>query len=380
MPKNSLLPTFNRLRARHREVYQGVSKYNEQQGVALLTVLLLVVAITVVAGSMLASQKISIRQYELLLNQDKIVQDIRAAENMAGALIAADAQVNDTDSLQDVWAKPIEPTSFGTHDIRLTIQDASSQFNLNNLYHDGAVDAQQVTLFKRLLMQLGLDPSLAYAVLDWQDPDSEVSGQGGAESEEYVSELRSIGNPSIVSTASIGNQPFVSVDELNSVKGFTAESVNQLQPYITAFPYYLPINVNTADPLLLSTLVAEGVPEQFEPLVTSRQNSPFEDIETFLQQPPMSLLPEKSVSELKPFLDVQSHGFKVLIDVGVKNGEQESHRYATSYISKIGSDTKDSSNDGENPALNNASENSSKRQEFQIQPFGTRLWTYRPAF
>ena len=40
---------------------------HSQRGVALLTILLLVVSITVVAGAMLASQKIAIRRSGLLL-------------------------------------------------------------------------------------------------------------------------------------------------------------------------------------------------------------------------------------------------------------------------------------------------------------------------
>ena len=54
-------------------------KADSQRGVALLTILLLVVSITVVAGAMLASQKIAIRRSGLLLtktNSYKILMQV----------------------------------------------------------------------------------------------------------------------------------------------------------------------------------------------------------------------------------------------------------------------------------------------------------------
>lgn len=349
----------------------------QQQGVALLTVLLLVVAITVVAGSMLASQKISIRQYELLLTQDKILQDIRAAEQMAAALIAADAKVNDSDSLQDVWAQPIAPVSLAEHSVALSISDASSKFNLNNLYHDGGADEQAVAVFERLLSQLDLDTNLAHTVLDWQDPDAEVYLQGGAESDVYSSTDFASGS----GASSMANQPFVSVDELMSIKGFNPESVQKLQPYVAAVPYYLPINLNTADTLLLSALIKESTPEQFADFARERQNSPSNDLDALFKQPPWSMLPADELTKLKPMLDISSHGFRVLIDVSIKDGAETRHRYATSMISKIPSQSQsepESSNQNQTGQPSAAERETEKA--LKIQAFGTRLWTYRPAF
>ena len=80
---------------------------NSQRGVALLTVLLLVVSITVVAGAMLASQKVAIRRSGVLFDHDQLLQDIHAGQQVAVTRIRADNQLNDTDSLQDIWAQPM---------------------------------------------------------------------------------------------------------------------------------------------------------------------------------------------------------------------------------------------------------------------------------
>ncbi len=72
-----------------------------QQGMALLTILLLVVAITIVAGSMLANQKVMIREFELTKGQGQLKEYALAGEAMATNLIAQDSQVNQVDSLAD---------------------------------------------------------------------------------------------------------------------------------------------------------------------------------------------------------------------------------------------------------------------------------------
>ena len=82
-------------------------KANSQRGVALLTILLLVVSITVVAGAMLASQKVAIRRSGLLFDQNQLLQDIDAGQQLAVTMIRADSKLNDTDSEQDIWAQVV---------------------------------------------------------------------------------------------------------------------------------------------------------------------------------------------------------------------------------------------------------------------------------
>lgn len=361
-----------------RSVYDGLQP-TQQQGVALLTVLLLVVAITVVAGSMLASQKISIRQYELLQTQNQIINDIRAAEQMAAALIKADAKVNDIDSMLDVWAQPIAPTKLATHQVTLTIKDASSQFNINNLYHNGQVDEQAYAVFQRLLAQQGMDRELADAVLEWQGADLE-SRDGSEEGSTSYSQ-------------------FLTVDQLAAVKGFTPDIVNQLKPYVTAVPYYLPINLNTATPEVLGALIDGVSAEQFDGFANARKTSPGQKTSALLDEPPLAGLITEQKESLSALVDVKSHGFQVLIDIAVTDlagdglGDEKAvkHRYATTFISKLAPDVTPNSTDDNQltqAGIANVSNQSStdtisgdtSSTQFQIAPFGTRLWTYRPVF
>ena len=129
---------------------------NSQRGVALLTILLLVVSITVVAGSMLASQKIAIRRSGLLFDQNQLLQDIDAGQQLAVTMIRADSNLNDTDIAQDIWAQPIPPYTLANHSVSIELRDESGRFNINNLYQDGSANTTALEVFQRLLTQLNL--------------------------------------------------------------------------------------------------------------------------------------------------------------------------------------------------------------------------------
>ena len=219
-----------------------------QQGMALLTILLLVVAITIVAGSMLANQKVMIREFELTKGQGQLKEYALAGEAMATNLIAQDSQVNQVDSLADAWAKPLAEQTLNQAKVNIKIDDDASRFNINNLYHDGKVDDTALAFFQALLQANGLSPNIAMAVLDWQDPDSDTRADGGAEAAYYQSTGKKM-------ALAIANQPFISINELQHVRGMDSEGLQKLAPYLTAVPYYLPMNINTVKPELLSILV-----------------------------------------------------------------------------------------------------------------------------
>ena len=67
------------------------------------------------------------------------------------------------------------------------IADEQGKYNLNNLLNGTQKSAADVEILRRLLSSVGLEPDLAYAVLDWIDPDGDLSGNGGAEDAYYLS-------------------------------------------------------------------------------------------------------------------------------------------------------------------------------------------------
>ncbi|MDN5565419.1 MAG: type II secretion system minor pseudopilin GspK [Psychrobacter sp.] len=373
-----------------------VMPLRSQQGVALLTVLLLVVSITVVAGSMLASQKIAIRRSSLLLNQDKLLQAIDAGEQLAMTIIRADNQLNDTDSLQDIWAQPSPPFSLGNYSISVGLRDEAARFNINNLYYDNAVDGEALSVFERLLTQLNLEPEIAIAVLDWQDSDSEVYKDGGDEQTVYAGS-GSLSNSSLSNDA-LPNQPFITIEQLAKVRGVDAEVLASLRPFITAVPYYLPINVNTASPVVLASLVNGATSEQMQTLVDQRDKQVVASIDDLWQLPPLNALSAEQQQAIAPLLAVDSTAFMALM-TATDNGSEGNirQRYATVLISnrEVGNTDNNSANNAANNNANTAGNNSNSannsnstssnsandtKSAKEVKIVSQRLWAFRPNF
>ncbi|AGP49117.1 general secretion pathway protein K [Psychrobacter sp. G] len=348
-------------------------KVDSQRGVALLTILLLVVSITVVAGAMLASQKIAIRRSGLLFDQNQLLQDIDAGQQLAVTMIRADANLNDTDSTQDIWAKPIPPYTLGTHSVGIEIRDEASRFNINNLYQNGAVDNNALAVLQRLLTQLNLAPDIAIAVLDYQDADSEVYQDGGDESTVYNQQS----NSSVDND--LPNQRLVNIDQLQNVKGINAEVLAVLRPYITVVPHYLPINMNTASPVILAALIDGATSQQMQTIVDLREKQVFESIDEIWQLPILSSLNEKQRKALAPLLAVDSQAFTALI-TATDNATvgQARQRYATIMISKTATDVMENSNNGDNANSNN--KNADNKTPKEVRVVTQRLWAFRPNF
>ena len=348
-------------------------KVDSQRGVALLTILLLVVSITVVAGAMLASQKIAIRRSGLLFDQNQLLQDIDAGQQLAVTMIRADANLNDTDSTQDIWAKPVPPYTLGAHSIGIEIRDEASRFNINNLYQNGAVDSNALAVLQRLLTQLNLAPDIAIAVLDYQDADSEVYQDGGDESTVYNQQS----NSSVDND--LPNQRLVNIDQLQNVKGINAEVLAVLRPYITVVPHYLPINMNTASPVLLAALIDGATSQQMQTIVDLREKQVFKSIDEIWQLPILSSLDNKQRKVLAPLLAVDSQAFTALI-TATDNATvgQARQRYASIMISKTATDVMENSNNGDNANSNNKNADNKKPKEVRVVT--QRLWAFRPNF
>ena len=359
---------------------------NSQRGVALLTILLLVVSITVVAGAMLASQKIAIRRSGLLFDQNQLLQDINAGQQLAVTLIRADAKLNDTDSMQDIWAQPIPPYTLGGHSIGIELRDEGSRFNINNLYHNGAVDTTALAVFQRLLTLLNLEPDIAIAVLDYQDTDSEVYQDGGDESVVYTQQSNRGADKNLP------NQALLSIDQLAEVKGVNAEVLAALRPYITAVPYYLPININTASPVLLAALAEGASSQQMQSVVELRAKQAFGSIDDVWQLPILSSVKEEQRKALTPLLAVDSQAFMALITASDNATVDEARqRFATIIISKTAADSEkeNSSNNNSNENSNNANnadgnaknvQNTDNKKPKEVRVVTQRLWAFRPIF
>ena len=249
-----------------------------QRGVALITAVAIVAIAAAVAVKIAFAHQVWFRQMENVGERDATDALRRGALHWASVALLEDAAQNSTDHLGEAWAQglPTLPVDGGA--IHVAVEDAQGRFNLNNLVMNNQVSAQDVAVFQRLLVLLKLDPLLSNAVVDWIDPDSNVTSPGGAEDVDYLILKTPYRAP---------NQPMTSIDELRMIKGFDEKTVETILPYVTVLPpgVRTTINVNTAPPVVLAALVGRDV-AWAERIAEDRVSKPMNNVGELTQQLP----------------------------------------------------------------------------------------------
>ncbi|MET0115998.1 MAG: type II secretion system minor pseudopilin GspK [Sedimenticola sp.] len=246
----------------------------KSRGAALVTVLLIVTLATVATVGMTSRQRVDIHRTENLLLADQAYLYGQAIESWAVGILNEDRLSSKQDSLSESWAvgRLEEEVENGT--VRGQITDLQARFNLNNLVSDGKLSNFEVQRFKRLLVALDLDPGLSDAIIDWLDADLLVRYPNGAEDEYY-----SLQQPPYRAA----NRPFSHISELRLVKGVTDEIFKRMEPFVSTLPIRLPINVNAAPAEVLMMLAEDMSRSNAEAILSSREQSPFENLDDLLK-------------------------------------------------------------------------------------------------
>ena len=152
-----------------------------QQGIALITVLLILTLATVAAVSMTSRQQLDIRRTSNILQIEQAYAALLAGEEMAKALLVYDETQGSnkgTDSNVDYWARlALANTSSGIVNIgdftlsNVRIEDLQGRFNINNLRSDKAVEFTKT--FESLLGTRQLSTEVINPVIDWLDENQQ---------------------------------------------------------------------------------------------------------------------------------------------------------------------------------------------------------------
>jgi general secretion pathway protein K len=251
-----------------------------QQGVALITAILVVAMATLAAVAMSARQQLDIRRTGNLLHGTQANAYTEGAESWALAVLERDAADSTIDSLDEDWAAELPATLVEGGVIAGRLVDMQGLFNLNGLVDTGGnPDKEAVERFKTLLRNLALDDKLADAVVDWIDPDINVLFPDGAEDQTYLL---------LKPAYRAANRPMANVSELRLVQGFTPEVIEKLAPFVTALPQPTRININTAPAEVIRTLDPGLTEADAETLVSSRESAPYDNVGAFQSDPVMS--------------------------------------------------------------------------------------------
>ncbi|MGD8526417.1 MAG: type II secretion system minor pseudopilin GspK, partial [Thioalkalispiraceae bacterium] len=245
----------------------------QQKGIALLTVLMVIVLATIAAVAMTSRQQIDIRRTENILRNEQIHLYLLGAEDWAKQVLAQDANDNDTDTLDDNWATILPPMPIEGGVISGAIEDMQGRFNINSLLSDDNVDEVNLARFQRLLQVLELSPQIADAVIDWLDNNEEPRPQG-AEDNSYL-------NGELPYRAA--NAEMASTSELLYVKGIDFDTFQRLKPYIAALPGHTAININTSPAAVLASLAKDVTLESAQKLVEERGTGGYASVDEFLK-------------------------------------------------------------------------------------------------
>ncbi len=289
-----------------------------QNGVALITILLVVVIATVLSVAMVRDQNMTIVQTRNFFNQSQAKQYALGGEELARQILWEDFDNGQKkDYLLENWADKEMQFEFEDGEVRLQIEDMQSLLNVNSLASSSPTGLQARARFINLFAEIGIDPVYVDRIADWIDEDANVR-QLGAEDFEYLGMDRPYRT---------SGQMMVDISELRLLLDMDREKYQRLLPYVTALPDPESVlNINTAKGAVLQTVSKDLRLEVAQQLADIRdEKEGFDSVEEFLQLPELAGMAISGQG-----LGVQSAFFKVRITAKFR----ERFSYLTSIIQR----------------------------------------------
>lgn len=277
-----------------------------QRGVAVVMALGVVALAAIAVTAMMTTQSIWSRETELEGDHAQAQFLIQSGMDWARAVLSDDRRLSNVDHLKEPWALRLPPMPVDNGELAGYLEDQQGTFNLNNLVLGGKISVVQLERFRRLLAMLGLPDSLAYALADWIDADSDEQPIAGAEDDYYMS----LQSPHLAA-----NRPLTDVAELARVRGFSDDVRARLGPFVSALPANTAVNVNTAPPEVLSAVIDGLDLDGARALVAQRERAYFRDYADFANRLP------RGVTTANSDFKVSSNYFVARVRVSIGGAE-----------------------------------------------------------
>lgn len=296
-----------------------------QQGIALITAIVIVAMASIAAVAMTHNLQLNIRRTGNIQMADQAFYYTLGSEAWSRGMLIRDLKDEDAkkyDSLDESWAQELPPTPVEGGEVQALTTDLQGRFNLNNLFLEREAEDQakqeaavQLAIFQRMLVALELPESIAQATQDWLDGDIKASFPDGAEDMVYL------GYEPAYRTA---NGFMASHTELRLIKEMDQESYDKLAPHVIALPEKTPINVNTADQIVLQSLFSDLSEAAAGQLISEREENPFKETASFIARV-RELLDENKVKseDIEPLISIDSHFFQLETVVRMENISQK---------------------------------------------------------
>lgn len=246
-----------------------MNSQSNQQGMAIISALLIAAVVAVIAAGMLTRQSVSTRALEADQQRVQGRWVLHGGLEISRQLLWDARQRDPLTRLDQPWAQRLNAQGF---DGRL--EDEQGKFNLRNLVANERVDEAQVQAFQRLCALIGISAGLSQRIsqrvigsypylLNTQIAENTASknafDSGRATS---PNASRKPQNPKL---------PMLrSVDDLRSVEGVNDAVIGKLAPYLTVIPATTWLNGNTATAPVLAAYVPGLSLERAQALINER--------------------------------------------------------------------------------------------------------------
>lgn len=211
-----------------------------QRGMAVIAALLVVVAASALATSVIERQGLMANILITERDRTQAIWLLKGGLDWSRVILMMDARSNPTTRLDGIWALPVMGLPVGTADdpdralFSGQIEDEQSKFNIATLAERGRILPDKLDMLKNLLRWLNINPELAQVVAQ------RVARAQPSED----------GPPGMIGLRGL--------DDLQVLEGFSPAIIDALQAYITVLPPSAKVNVNTA-PAEVMAAVLPGI-------------------------------------------------------------------------------------------------------------------------
>ncbi|MYD42850.1 MAG: general secretion pathway protein GspK [Gammaproteobacteria bacterium] len=221
------------------------------RGVALISILLVVVLMSTLTFQVYSHQNIVTAQTRVVFEANQMRHGILASEILAVELLSQDWEDESSRSRDDPfepWAREQPVLEVAVGSLQYRVLDLNNRINLNAVANKANTTA--AAAFARILQDIGGSGELLAMWQDWIDTDdvrSLIGGYQGREELDWLGHTPSFRTP---------NQLASDLSELRVFTPWDMDIYRELGQYVVVLPTTeLKINVNTAPPKVLNALL-----------------------------------------------------------------------------------------------------------------------------
>ncbi|WP_210557391.1 MULTISPECIES: type II secretion system minor pseudopilin GspK [unclassified Pseudomonas] len=246
-----------------------MNSQSNQQGMAIISALLIAAVVAVIAAGMLTRQSVSTRALEADQQRVQGRWVLHGGLEISRQLLWDARQRDPLTRLDQPWAQRLN-----AHGFEGRLEDEQGKFNLRNLVANERVDEAQVQAFQRLCELIGISAGLSQRI------SQRVIGSYPYLLNPQIAENTASKNAFDSGRATSPNAsrkpqnpklPMLrSVEDLRSIEGVNEAVIGKLAPYLTVIPATTWLNGNTATAPVLAAYVPGLSLERAQALINER--------------------------------------------------------------------------------------------------------------